>query len=171
MPRTMMWTFVIAVAPVWAQTDPRSPVPPPTPSISSAFAYLERAETQLRRLAFAESGTSVRTVDEYAKEISRFHVELGRLRADKDEREFIADSLARLRLQALELEQLAEKAHFEERFALNGALSHIRSAIELSEIKLGRSRSQRWLRFRFGEPAPAGYGLAPSDAYASRPPK
>ncbi len=169
MPRTTICSLVMAAAPVWAQTAAGLPAPPPAPSLSSAFAHLERAETQLRRLALAGGTTNEPALEEYAKAISRYHLELGGLRADRNAREFIAGSLARLRRQALGLEQLAEKAQSDERAALNEPLSHIRAAIELSELKLNRRR--RWLRFRFGEPSPAGYRLAPWDGYVGRPPR
>lgn len=169
MPRTMICTLVMAAAPAWAQTAAGLPVPPPDPSVSSAFAYLERAEMQFRRLVLAGATMNAPALDEYAKAISRYHLELDGLRADKDAREFIAGSLARLRFQALGLEQLAEKAQSDERAAVNEPLSHIRAAIELGELKLNRRRL--WLRLRFGEPVPARYRLAPWDGYAGRSPK
>ncbi len=133
-----------------------------SPTMSEVSGRLDLATTELDRLTgLAQRGASPTEIRKglgrSTQRFSRFHVELGRLyRNKKEARSFISGLSDDLQQHLERLERVEESVHSGERVALDEAMNHVRSALEMVE---GAGRQQkRGLAVQFEEvrPEPSG---------------
>ena len=109
----------------------------PTAEIQEAYSSLERAEGKLALLTQAleqgEPNTINATLTSYLTEFSQFATRLGTLQAGEEE-PLLAGLVNRLERQGNELGPLAENRQRDTHIALNGAIKHVKSAIEKPNI-------------------------------------
>jgi len=132
-------TTVLAQATFAEQTV----IVPLSPSLEQVSLYLDRSSSHLDlSLELVEKGelASARAaLNNYTRELSRFHVALGRLRMGKGEREFVLVVSQRLEVQRIRLQSLSEDGQPAVRDVLKEANGHLESALQMAKQKLDRS--------------------------------
>lgn len=91
---------------------------------------------------------------DYTRELSRFHVEFGKLRPRKKDMEFLSSVVDRLDLQVSSLEAVIQKFHPDHQAALSEALNHLRSAVQMAQQKLDPKTRKRLLTIHGTPPGP-----------------
>jgi len=135
------------------------PLPPPLP-VNPTLLHLDRASADLDLLIKAiERGDApdVRTaVKNYTREVSRFHVELSRLRIGKKDLDLMNGILDRLDLQTAKLEAAVNKVQPSQQAALAEAVNHLKSAFQLVVQKMDKKNQKRVFSIRGPQPDQPG---------------
>ena len=132
-------TFLVQVA-----SAEQNAVVPLSPSLEQVSLYLEWSSSDLDLLVeLVQEGEPVAAraaLGSYTRELSRFHVALGRLRIGKAEREFVFAVLERLQLQRIRLQSVSEKELSDWKVVSKEAEDHLESALRMAKQKLERNR-------------------------------
>ncbi|MEW5976339.1 MAG: hypothetical protein AB1898_11110 [Acidobacteriota bacterium] len=142
----LLYTTVLAITTFLARASSaeQTVIVPLSPSLKQVSLYLDRSSSELdlflELVQKGESAAARVVLSTYTREVSSFHVALGRLRVGKPEREFVLAVLERLQLQRIGLQNVSQKGPSEWKVVSKEAKDHLESALRMAEQKLEKHR-------------------------------